>query len=121
MYVFKNKFCSILFLLIITVVFWSCSNQKTSKDAIQYYELTRFESIFFDAHPDSLEKVEKKFPYFFPKSYPFSVWVNRRTDSLQMALYEQIKSISNSEIKDQLNPFMEGLPHVFENARFPNR
>ena len=121
MYVFKNKFCSILFLLIITVVFWSCSNQKTSKDAIHYYELTRFESIFFDAHPDSLEKVEKKFPYFFPKSYPFSVWVNRRTDSLQMALYEQIKSISNSEIKDQLNPFMEGLPHVFENARFPQQ
>jgi hypothetical protein len=103
------------------VLFWSCSNRKTSKDTKQAYELIRFESIFFDAHPDSLIKVEKRFPYFFPKSYPFSVWVNRRTDSLQLALYEQTKSISNSEIQDQLTPFMEGLPRVFENTRVPKK
>ena len=98
------------------VIFWSCSKRKTSKDAAQPYELIRFESIFFDAHPDSLSEVEKRFPYFFPKTYPFSVWVNRRTDSLQLALYEQTKSISNSDIQDQLTPFMKGLPRVFENA-----
>jgi hypothetical protein len=107
--------------LIIPVLFWSCSNRKTSKDATPTYELIRFESIFFDAHPDSLAEVEKRFPYFFPKSYPFSVWVNRRTDSLQLALYEQTKSISNSDIQDQLTPFMEGLPRVFENARVPKK
>ena len=121
MHVFKNRFCSILILLIIPVLFWSCSNRKTSKDATPTYELIRFESIFFDAHPDSLAEVEKRFPYFFPKSYPFSVWVNRRTDSLQLALYEQTKSISNSDIQDQLTPFMEGLPRVFENAELPKK
>tara|TARA_A200000113_G_scaffold222541_1_gene236324 strand:- start:302 stop:1267 length:966 start_codon:yes stop_codon:yes gene_type:complete len=121
MHVFKNRFCSILILLIIPVLFWSCSNRKTSKDATPTYELIRFESIFFDAHPDSLAEVEKRFAYFFPKSYPFSVWVNRRTDSLQLALYEQTKSISNSDIQDQLTPFIEGLPRVFENARVPKK
>ena len=121
MHVFKNRFCSILVLLIISVLFWSCSNRKTHKDATQSYELIRFESIFYDAHPDSLAEVEKRFPYFFPKSYPFSVWVNRRTDSLQLALYEQIKSISNSDIHDQLTPFMEGLPRVFENTVVPKK
>ena len=35
MHVFKNRFCSILILLIISVLFWSCSNRKTSKDAAQ--------------------------------------------------------------------------------------
>ena len=103
------------------VIFWSCSKRKTSKDAAQPYELIRFESIFFDAHPDSLSEVEKRFPYFFPKTYPFSVWVNRRTDSLQLALYEQTKSISNSDIQDQLTPFMKGLPRVFENAELPKK
>ena len=121
MHVFKNRFCSILILLIISVLFWSCSNRKTHKDATQSYELIRFESIFYDAHPDSLVEVEKRFPYFFPKSYPFSVWVNRRTDSLQLALYEQTKSISNSDIHDQLSPFMEGLPRVFENTGVPKK
>ena len=121
MHVFKNRFCSILVLLIISVLFWSCSNRKTNKDATQSYELIRFESIFYDAHPDSLAEVEKRFPYFFPKSYPFSVWVNRRTDSLQLALYAQIKSISNSDIHDQLTPFMEGLPRVFENTVVPKK
>ena len=103
------------------VIFWSCSKRKTSKDAAKPYELIRFESIFFDAHPDSLSEVEKRFPYFFPKTYPFSVWVNRRTDSLQLALYDQTKSISNSDIQDQLTPFMEGLPRVFENAELPKK
>ena len=121
MHVFKNRFYLILILLIIPVLFWSCSNRKTSKDATPTYELIRFESIFFDAHPDSLAEVEKRFAYFFPKSYPFSVWVNRRTDSLQLALYEQTKSISNSDIQDQLTPFIEGLPRVFENARVPKK
>ena len=121
MHVFKKRFCSIFIILIISILFWSCSNRKTSKDAAQSYELIRFESIFFDAHPDSLAEVEKHFPYFFPKSYPFSVWVNRRTDSLQLALYEQTKSISNSDIQDQLTPFMEGLPRVFDNARVPKK
>ena len=121
MHVFRNRFCSILILLIISVLFWSCSNRKTHKDATQSYELIRFESIFYDAHPDSLAEVEKRFPYFFPKSYPFSVWVNRRTDSLQLALYAQIKSISNSDIHDQLTPFMEGLPRVFENTVVPKK
>ena len=121
MHVFKNRFLSILVLLIVPVFFWSCSNRKSSKGATQSYELIRFESIFFDAHPDSLAEVEKQFPYFFPKSYPFSVWVNRRTDSLQLALYGQAKAISNSDIHDQLTPFIEGLPRVFESARVPKR
>ena len=121
MHVFKNRFCLILVLLIISVLFWSCSNRKTHKDATQSYELIRFESIFYDAHPDSLAEVEKRFPYFFPKSYPFSVWVNRRIDSLQLALYAQIKSISNSDIHDQLTPFMEGLPRVFGNTVVPKK
>ena len=121
MCVFKNRFCSIIILLTIPVLIWSCSNRKTSKDASQSYELIRFESIFFDAHPDSLAEVEQRFPYFFPKNYPFSVWVNRRTDSLQLALYEQTKSISNSDIQDQLTHFMEGLPRVFENAFMPKK
>ena len=90
-------------------------------DATQSYELIRFEGIFYDAHPDSLAEVEKRFPYFFPKTYPFSVWVNRCTDSLQLALYAQIKSISNSDIHDQLTPFMEGLPRVFENTVVPKK
>jgi len=119
--VFKNRFLSILTLLIVPVLICSCFNRKTSKDVKQTYELIRFESIFFDAHLDSLAEVEQRFPYFFPKSYPFSVWVNRRTDSLQMALYEQTKSISNKDIHDQLTPFMEGLPRVFENARIPKK
>ena len=121
MRVFKNRFLSILMLLAVAVVFWIFSNRKASKDTKQSYELIRFENIFFDAHPDSLHEVEKRFPYFFPKSYPFSVWVNRRTDSLQLALYEQTKSISNSDIKNQLAPFMDGIARVFKSTRLPKK
>lgn len=120
MRLFKNLSRSFLALVFFLALFWSCSNRNSSKN-IQSYELIRFEQFFFESHPDSLAAVEKQFPYFFPKNYPFSVWVNRRTDSLQIALYDQIKMISNSDIEDQIDPFIEGLPRVFENVKLPKK
>ena len=114
MRVFKNRFCVNFNPIGCCCCVLELLEPKRNPRTSQSYELIRFESIFFDAHPDSLHDVEKRFPYFFPKSYPFSVWVNRRTDSLQLALYEQTKSISNSDIHNQLAPFMEGLARVFE-------
>ncbi len=120
MRLFKNLFRLFLTLVFFLVLLWSCSNRNSSTNT-QSYELIRFEQIFFESYPDSLAAVEKQFPYFFPKNYPFSVWVNRRTDSLQMALYEQTKMISSSDIEDQLDPFIQGLPRVFESAKLPKK
>jgi hypothetical protein len=97
--------------------------EKRLRTPSESNELIRFENIFFGAHPGRIPctKSKKRFPYFFPKSYPFSVWVNRRTDSLQLALYEQTKSISNSDIRNQLAPFMDGLARVFKSTRLPQK
>ena len=110
MRLFKNLFRSFLNLLFFLVLLWSCSNRNSSTNT-HSYELIRFEQIFFESHPDSLAAVEKQFPYFFPKNYPFSVWVNRRTDSLQMALLRNKNDIKR-DIEDQVDPFVEGLPRV---------
>ena len=56
--------------LFFLVLLWSCSNRNSSTNTYSY-ELIRFEQIFFESHPDSLAAVEKQFPYFFPKNYPF--------------------------------------------------
>lgn len=120
MRLFKNLFRLFLAMVFFLAFLWSCSNPNSSTNT-HSYELIRFEQIFFESHPESLAEVEKQFPYFFPKSYPFSVWVNRRTDSLQIALYEQTKMISSSDIEDQIDPFIEGLPRVFDNAKMPKK
>ncbi|MEE3019791.1 MAG: hypothetical protein VX313_00915, partial [Bacteroidota bacterium] len=109
-----------LALVFFLVLLWSCSNQNYSTKTYSY-ELIRFEQIFFESHPDSLAAVEKQFPYFFPKNYPFSVWVNRRTDSLQMALYEETKMLSSGDIKDQIDHFIKGLTRAFENVTPPKK
>ena len=98
MRLFKNLFRLFLALVFFLVLLWSCSNQNYSTKTYSY-ELIRFEQIFFESHPDSLASVEKQFPYFFPKNYPFSVWVNRRTDSLQMALYKEQKCYQAAILK----------------------
>lgn len=121
MRLFKNLFPSIFAWMILTSLLWSCSSRNTSSKSNRSYELVRFEQIFFESHPDSLAHVEEQFPYFFPKNYPFSVWVNRRTDSLQNALYRQTKMISNADIHKQLSPFMDGLPRVFKQAKPPRK
>lgn len=121
MRLFKNLSLSFFAWIVLTSLSWSCSSRNTSAKTNHSYELVRFEQIFFESHPDSLVHVEKQFPYFFPKNYPFSVWVNRRTDSLQNALYHQTKMISNADIHKQLSPFMNGLPRVFKQATPPQK
>jgi hypothetical protein len=102
-------------------MFFGCSHKKASKISMNSFELIRFEQIFFETDPDSLQRVEKEFPFFFPKNYPFSAWVNRRTDSLQLALYQETKALLDKDVKKQIHIFLDGASQYFQDFPLPKK
>ncbi len=54
-------------------------------------EVVRFEQLFYESKPEELQSLKNLYPYFFPAQFPESVWVERLQDSVQIAVYQEVK------------------------------
>ena len=75
----------LLSLFFITVI--SCESKVNNKNK---YIIDRFELQFYNSNSKELIEVKKKYPYFFPKSYPDSVWINRLVDPIQQEIFNEV-------------------------------
>ena len=79
----KNTLIILFFLIMV-----SC-NEKVDKT--DKYIIDRFEKQFYNSKPIELNKLKKKYPYFFPKSFPDSVWAVRLNDPIQQEIFNEIQ------------------------------
>jgi hypothetical protein len=79
----KNTLMILFFLIVV-----SC-NEKVDKNGI--YSIDRFEKQFYNSKPIELNELKKKYPYFFPKSFPESVWAERLNDPIQQEIFNEIQ------------------------------
>jgi len=52
--------------------------------------IERFEKQFYNSNPEDINKLKIKYPYFFPESFPDSVWTNRLKDPIQQEIFNEI-------------------------------
>lgn len=79
----KNTLMILFFFIVV-----SC-NEKVDKS--DKYIIDRFEKQFYNSKPIELNELKKKYPYFFPKSFPDSVWVERLNDPIQQEIFNEIQ------------------------------
>ena len=79
----KNTLMILFFFIVV-----SC-NEKVDKT--DKYIIDRFEKQFYNSKPIELNELKKKYPYFFPKSFPESVWVERLNDPIQQEIFNEIQ------------------------------
>ena len=79
----KNTLMILFFFIVV-----SC-NQKVDKT--DKYIIDRFEKQFYNSKPIELNELKKKYPYFFPKSFPESGWVERLSDPIQQEIFNEIQ------------------------------
>ena len=79
----KNKVVVLFFFIVV-----SC-NEKVNN--IDKYFIDRFEKKFYNSKPIELNELKKRYPYFFPKSYPESVWIERLNDPIQQEIFNEIQ------------------------------
>ena len=101
----KNMLMILFFFIVV-----SC-NEKVDKS--DKYIIDRFEKQFYNSKPIELKELKKKYPYFFPESFPESVWVERLNDPIQQEIFNEIQKEYESvnflelEISDFFNRNLE--------------
>ena len=66
----------------------SCDKKVSFKD--KKIEVVRFEKLFYNSDSADLNQIKNKYPFFFPDSYPDSVWLNRLQDPIQLEIFNEI-------------------------------
>ena len=77
--------------ILITLFFFSLvsCHEKVVKNDKSVIE--RFEKQFYNSNKEQLNELKNKYPYFFPKSFPDSVWINRLNDPIQQEIFHEIQ------------------------------
>ena len=66
----------------------SCDDKVVKNDK---FNIDRFEKQFYNSDEDDLNELKNKYPYFFPNSFPESVWINRLNDPIQQEIFSEIQ------------------------------
>ena len=82
------KYTKKILMILFFFVWVSCDQKVSSKD--NKIEIERFEKLFYNSNPSDLTQIKNKYPFFFPDSYPDSVWLNRLQDPIQLEIFNEI-------------------------------
>jgi len=78
-----------------------------------------FETLFFGDLDTPLEDIKAQFPFFFPNKTPDSLWLEKRSDSLQQQLFDATKSISKSHLKSRITRVLQYVHYYFPDEKLP--
>ena len=85
-----------LLIILFFFVYVSCDKKVSFKD--KKIEVVRFEKLFYNSDSADLNQIKNKYPFFFPDSYPDSVWLNRLQDPIQLEIFNEITTQYDSVI-----------------------
>lgn len=84
-------------------------------------ELVRFEALFYGDLEVPLQKLKTTFPYLFPAFTDDTIWIDKRTDSLQQVLYEATQSLPKNELKGRVEKVLKYAKFYFPSEKLPNK
>lgn len=77
--------------------------------------------MFFESSPKDLQKIKKRYPFFFPEGIPDSVWVNKINNPLWRELFAEVqKKYKKSEsIEAELEKVFKHIKFHFPKTKSP--
>ena len=110
---FKFFMKSILYSLLLGLVLNSCKNDSAAEYEIgkisTQVKIERFDRLFAEANAQSLTKLKTDYPFMFSEKYTDSFWLEKKADTLQMQLFNEVKNVfadfddSKAEIESLFN------------------
>jgi hypothetical protein len=111
-------------LFVVFLMFFGCTTSKHPKtNELPEIEIdyVRFESLFYGDLDTPLQKIKNTFPYFFPTQTPDNVWMKKRTDSLQQALFQATQPLFKNELKLRTENVFKHVKFYFPNEPLPKK
>ncbi|MDA0779910.1 MAG: gliding motility lipoprotein GldB [Bacteroidetes bacterium] len=100
----------------------SSSTHPKPQDLPEFpFELIRFEHVFFGDLNTPLDQLKSQYPYFFPEQTPDFVWEEKRTNSLQQALFKATQTLFKDDLKQRTSNVLRYANHYFPNDKLPRK
>lgn len=77
--------------------------------------IVRFDQLFFDSSPDSLNQVKKDFPFLFTSDVPDQFWLDKKKDTLFQELNHQVNTVFTPSDLEKIN---EDLIRFFQHVKY---
>jgi gliding motility-associated lipoprotein GldB len=106
-------------------MFFSCDKKSSVEKKIEalpvQIKIDRFDQVFFETSPKDLQKIKKRYPFFFPEGIPDSVWVNKINNPLWRELFAEVqKKYQKSEsIEGELEKVFKHIKYHFPKTKSP--
>lgn len=106
-------------------MFFSCNKKSAVEKKIEalsvQIKIDRFDQVFFESSPKDLQKIKKRYPFFFPEGIPDSVWVNKINNPLWRELFAEVqKKYKKSEsIEAELEKVFKHIKFHFPKTKSP--
>lgn len=110
---------------ILSLMFLSCDKKSAVEKKIEalpvQIKIDRFDQVFFESSPKDLQKIKKRYPFFFPEGIPDSVWVNKINNPLWRELFAEVqKKYKKSEsIEAELEKVFKHIKFHFPKTKSP--
>lgn len=110
---------------ILSLMFFSCNKKSADEKKIEalpvQIKIDRFDQVFFESSPKDLQKIKKRYPFFFPEGIPDSVWVNKINNPLWRELFAEVqKKYKKSEsIEAELEKVFKHIKFHFPKTKSP--
>lgn len=105
--------------------FLSCKKQNKIENAIEEIpieiKVERFDKMFYETPPKDLDKLKRKFPFFFPQGNDDSVWINKMQDPLWREVYSEVqKEYADFEpVHNELLKLFKHIKYYFPQTKTP--
>ena len=113
-----NFIKNIFFFSSIIFFVFACKNENQNKLKVS---VDRFDKKFQLSDSIELEELKQNYPYFFPSNYPDELWVNRKKDSIQIEIFNQVETIFNDGefLNEKLSNFFSRKKNYYKKFRLP--
>ena len=109
-----------LWLSILLITLLSCKNESGLEKEIAAIEtdfiVERFEMAFDKASAEDLPKLKIAFPFFFPKQFQDSIWIEKMQDTLQKELRKEVR-----QNFDDFGSVRADIEQLFQHLKYYDR
>ncbi len=124
-----NQFKLLIFLMLdifcLIFIFSGCTNIKKIDPEIEKIQLEinfdRFDLKFASIRKNEFSNFKKKYNYLFPSKFPDSVWLNRKNDTIQSMLQNEVNKIfpNLNKLEKETESIYKHLTYHFPSIKIP--
>ena len=124
-----NQFKLLIFLMLdifcLIFIFSGCTNISKIDPEIEKIQLEinfdRFDLKFASIHKNEFSNFKKKYNYLFPSKFPDSVWLNRKNDTIQSMLQNEVNKIfpNLDKLEKETESIYKHLIYNFPSIKIP--